>query len=93
MFGDLPAADISPWDDFDFKVKYYGFVLSLTAVLILANAVFFTIALSEGSPWARFKLAIWQVLTAIGRLGMGVGFPYGHHALLRLGELVHRSGH
>jgi hypothetical protein len=93
MFGELAATDISPWDDFDFNVEYYGFVLSLTAVLILANAVFLTIVLSEGSPWERCKLAIWQAMTAIGGLGMGVGFPYGHHALLRLGELVHRSGH
>jgi hypothetical protein len=93
MFGDPTAADISPWDDFDFKVQYYGILLSLTALLMLANAVFLTVLLSEGSRWERCKLAVWQALTAIGGLGIGVGFPFGHHALLRLGELVHRAAH
>jgi hypothetical protein len=92
MFGDLAATDISPWDDFDFNVHYYGMLLSLTAILIRANAVILSVFLSKGSPWARCKLALWQALTAIGGLGIGVGFPLGHHALLRLGELVHRFG-
>jgi len=93
MFGELTAADLSPWDDFNFKVTYYGFLLSVTALLILANAIFLTLALSNGSPWTRVKLAVWQAVSAIGGLGIGVGFPYGHHALLRLGELVHRAVH
>jgi hypothetical protein len=93
MFGDLAATDISPWDDFNFSAQYYGMLLSLTAILILANAVILTVLLSEGSAWARCKLALWQALTAIGGLGIGAGFPLGHHALLRLGELMHRVAH
>ena len=75
------------------RCNIYGMLLSLTAILILANAVILTVLLSEGSAWARCKLALWQALTAISGLGIGVGFPLGHHALLRLGELVHRVGH
>jgi hypothetical protein len=51
MFGDLTATDLSPWDDLDFKVTYYGCLLSVTARLILASAIFLTIVLSNGSPW------------------------------------------
>jgi hypothetical protein len=93
MFGELTATDLSPWDDFDFNVTYYGCLLSVTVLLMLANVIFLTIVLSDGSPRTRFQLAIWQALSAIGGLGIGVGFPYGHHALLRLGELVHRAAH
>jgi hypothetical protein len=93
MFGDLTGTNLSPWDDFGFKVTYYGCLLSVSALLILANAIFFTIVLSNGSPWTRLKLGIWQALSGIGGLGIGVGVPYGHHALLRLGELVHRAAH
>jgi hypothetical protein len=93
MFGDLAATDISPWDDFNFGPQYYGGLLCLTAVLIVANAIFLTAILSEGSRWTRCKLAMWQALTAIGGLGIGIGFPLGHYALLRLGELVYRSAH
>jgi hypothetical protein len=49
LFGELTAADLSPRDDFDFKVTYYGFLLSVTTLLILGNAVFLTVALTEGS--------------------------------------------
>jgi hypothetical protein len=93
MFGELTATDLSPWNDFDFNVTYYGCLLSVTVLLILVNAIFLTIVLSDGSPWTRLKLAIWQALSAIGGLGIGAGFPYGHHALRRLGELVHRAAH
>jgi uncharacterized membrane protein len=71
----------------------YGCLLFVTALFIVANAIFLTIVLSDGSSRTRFKLAIWQALSAIGGLGIGAGFPYGHHALLRLSELVHRAVH
>ena len=53
MFGDVTATDFSPWDDFDVKVTYYGCLLSVTVLLILANAIFLTIVLSDGSPWNK----------------------------------------
>jgi hypothetical protein len=93
MFVAVDATALSPWDDFGFAVQYYGLLLSLTAVLVAANVTFLTAVLSEGSAWSRFKLALWQALLAAGGLGIGAGLPYGQHALLRLGELVHRTAH
>jgi hypothetical protein len=40
MFGEQTAADLSPWDDFDFKVTYYGFLLSVTALLFFGTPSF-----------------------------------------------------
>jgi len=87
------AAALSPWGDLGFDVRHYGLLLLLTAVLVIANVVFLTVALSDGSVWVRVKAGLWQAALAASGLGIGAGLPYGPHALLRLGELVHRSGH
>jgi hypothetical protein len=93
MMLDADAAALSPWDEFDFDVHYYGLLLLLTAVLVVANAVFLTAVAADGSVWVRLKAGLWQVLLAASGLGIGAGLPYGPHVLFRLGALVHRSGH
>src|SRR5438477_5065463 len=87
------AAALSLGNDFVFDVRYYGLLLLFTGCFAAANVVFLTAVLSDGSLWVRFKAGLWQALLAAGGLGLGAGLPYGHHALLRLGELVHRAAH
>jgi len=87
------AATLSPWNEFDFDVHYYGLLLLLTAVLIAANAVFLTAVAADGSVRVRLKAGLWQALLAASGMGIGAGLPYGSRVLFRLGALVHRSGH
>jgi hypothetical protein len=82
----LTASDICPWNDFEYSVRYYGFVLSLTALLVIVNIAFFTATYGEEAIGVRVKLAACRAAGAFG--GLGIGAVCGKYALARIADLL-----
>jgi hypothetical protein len=87
----LTASDVCPWNDFDFSLQYYGFLLSLTASLVIANIAFFTVTYGEEAIGVRVKLAACRAAGAFG--GLGIGAACGKYALVRIADLLLSSAH